>query len=661
MTGKRLADWWLRATLQVANALPGSPACALLAARPAARLATRLVAGLAAGLALASQPAEAFQLDRERQSYRVSEFVLEYALDHPAHIDLTDIANLEVGLRPTEHGFVAPRPVDRTYRMALSGVPENARFYPSALQHINWFIVLSFSRIGIDGVFITVPDIEAGSGRDLREPGNTKLRIRVWTGRIADIATLADGERFADLTVDERTDHPAHEWILALSPVQPGGDRDLLRVRELNEYAFKLSRRPGRRVDAELSPGRQPGTTAVTYRVAEADPFYTYFQYSNTGTSATTKSRQQFGFAHNQLMGRDDSLRFDYVTGNFDSVNGVIASYEAPFTLQMPELRWGFSGAWSAYDAREVGFDLPGFTGNEWFAGTELSYNFYQDGELFIDVETGLRWQNVQAANRFLGTDGDSNFFVPSIGVVARKDTNVSAMRAGLDLIGNLGGVAGTASGLELDELGRQFADDDFVILRWDSSYSAYLEPLLNRAAWEDPGTPESSTLAHELAFSFRGQYAFNYRLIPQFQQVAGGLYTVRGYEQSAAAGDTVLIGSAEYRFHLPRSFRPDPVPPQLPVMGRFRTRPQQIYGTADWDLIFRVFTDVAWVHASDALGSEPDATLASVGSGLELQVLRNLSFRFDLGIALAECCGSLNPETEVGDMEFYVVGTLLY
>jgi len=117
-----------RVAIRVANGLRRGPAYALMAA----------------GLALASHPAGAFQLDRERQSYRVSEFVLEYALDHPAHLDLDDIAELEVGLRSTERGFVAPRPVDRTYRMALGGVPENARFYPSALQHINWFIVLSY-------------------------------------------------------------------------------------------------------------------------------------------------------------------------------------------------------------------------------------------------------------------------------------------------------------------------------------------------------------------------------------------------------------------------------------------------------------------------------------------------------------------------------------
>ena len=157
MIGKTSANWELGAV----PALRGAVLTALLV-----------------GLALA--PAHAFQSDRERKSYRVSEFVLEYALDHPSHVELDEILELEVGLRSTERGFVAPRPVDRTYRMKLDSIPEDSRFYPSAIQHINWFIVLTFSRLGIDGVFITVPDVEPGTGRDLRTS-------RCWLGSVASV------------------------------------------------------------------------------------------------------------------------------------------------------------------------------------------------------------------------------------------------------------------------------------------------------------------------------------------------------------------------------------------------------------------------------------------------------------------------------------------
>ena len=96
-------------------------------------------------------------------------------------------------------------------------------------------------------------------------------------------------------------------------------------------------------------------------------------------------------------------------------------------------------------------------------------------------------------------------------------------------------------------------ADEHYATLDFNLGYSTYLEPLLRPSAWRDPTTELSSTLAHELALGVHGQYAFDYRLIPQASQIVGGLYSVRGYDQSVAVGDTVVVGSFEYRFHVPR------------------------------------------------------------------------------------------------------------
>jgi len=88
-----------------------------------------------------------------------------------------------------------------------------------------------------------------------------------------------------------------------------------------------------------------------------------------------------------------------------------------------------------------------------------------------------------------------------------------------------------------------------------------------------------------------------NNRLIPNEEQAVGGLYTVRGYPESITAGDNAVIASLEYRFHLPRTFRvsePGHIG-ERPIgwMGRdFRWAPQQSFGRADWDLIFKAFID---------------------------------------------------------------------
>jgi len=587
-------------------------------------------------------------------AYPVSAFQIEFMLEEPDGIDTAELLDLEVGLRASGDVYVAPRPVDRTVRMRLSSLPRNARFSATAIQHINQYIISTLNRRGFYGVIVTVPEIEEGTGRDLRPPGRTTLLLRIWTSRVTRLTTMADGERFEGLTTDERTDNTAHEWIRERAPVRPGGPKSRVDVEALEDYAAELSRHPGRRVDVELEAGDRPGTTAVNLRIAESKPWYAYAQYSNTGTEATTKNRERLGFVHNQLFGRDDILRIDYVTGDFDSLNSVFASYEAPFSLHAPDWRFELRGWYSQFDASEVGFSDGRFTGEQLSGDALMHVNVFQRHEFFLDVVAGGRFQQMYVDNFLLDQSTRVSFLLPQIGVAGDRSTRTSTLllSAGVD--------AGftDANEQELSILGRADPSQDFALLHFDGSLSFYLEPLIDRAAWEDPSTPGSSTLAHEAAFLVRGQWAFDDRLVPQYQQIAGGMYTVRGYPQAISAGDNLLLGSAEYRFHIPRIFRPDPTPPEVPGMGQFRARPQYVWGRPDWDLILRVFTDAARVtqNGKSELATETNDTLWSAGGGIELQVLRNLSVRVDTGVALADV-GS----TELGDTETYVVATLLY
>ena len=622
----------------------------------------------AVALALVALPAHALTFE---PVYPVSAFQIEYALDHPRHIPLRQVLDLEVGLRAEDDTYVAPRPVDRTVRMRLSALPRDASFGASALLHINQHIVATFNRSGYNGVVVTVPDVEEGSGRDLRPEGTTVMRIRIWTGRISRVASIADGERFGGLPVDERTNHAAHRWIRERSPVRPGGPRGLLGITLLEDYAAEVSRHPGRRMDAALSPGAAAGTTDVTLRVAESKPWYAYAQYTNTGTSTTTVNRERFGFTHNQLLGRDDILQLDYTTGDFDEVHAIQAAYAAPFALSQPAWRFGVSGWYNRFDAEEAGFTITDVEGEDAAAGAEISRQILQHHELFVDLAAGARWQRISVENRqVLGLpalEADVDYVVPHLELRFQRDTLASTLRARAGLLG--GWTDTDDSDLEfpgssslgaptLDLFGNALADDDFVLARIDASWSFYLEPLLDPWGFADPETPGSSTLAHELAVLARAQWAMNHRLVPQFQQVAGGFTTVRGYEQSAAVGDDLLLGSLEYRLHIPRLLSPDPNPPELPAMGTFRTRPTQVWGAPDWDLIFRIFGDAARVESSHALAFEDPETLASVGGGLELQVLRNLILRGDVGYTLH----NLNDRgQDAFETRGHVAATVLY
>ena len=92
--------------------------------------------------------------------------------------------------------------------------------------------------------------------------------------------------------------------------------------------------------------------------------------------------------------------------------------------------------------------------------------------------------------------------------------------------------------------------------------------------------------------------------------------------------------------------------------MGRFRIRPPQAYGAPDWDLILRVFSDAAYVDASRALASEADETLVSVGGGVELQILRNMTLRTDVGHTLSNLS---QPGNDASETRAHVAATVLY
>lgn len=597
----------------------------------------RRIALLAALCALAwtARPAAA-QTRAESEAYPVSAFWIEYALDQAGQPDPHELLGVEVELRPTPTGFVPPHPSAQNVRFALGAVPEGSRFYPGALRQVNRTLVDEFKRRGIGGVLVTLPDLDEKTGRDLRPFGETRLHIVIWTGRVEEVATVADGDRYADLGPGERTNLPQQDWIREGSPVQAGGPDALLRPQEIDDYAAQLSRQAGRRVSPVLRPGALPGATRLEYHVAEQKPWLAYAQISNTGTEATTDRRERFGFSDTQLTGRDDVLNLDYVTGDFDSTQGVFGQYEGP-VWRLPRLRWRVDGSWSQYDASEVGLSQLDFKGDEWLAGGRLTANVFQYRDIFVDLFGGLHWQQIGVKNSLIeGGDANDDFFLPQAGLAAERIGEVWSFQLETSVSHNVSSVADTGKKTgngesELDQLGRLGAEKDFTVLQWHGEASFFVFPLLNRLSWRREAELGPYDFVHELAFMTQGQTSFGDRLVPQFQQIAGGLYTVRGYRQSVAAGDTAMIASAEYRVHLPRLLWPSAEVQKVPWLGSFRLRPENAFSFPDWDLIGRLFVDYGRTIQYDHTAGEHDETLQSFGGGLELRLMRNISARLDL------------------------------
>lgn len=587
----------------------------------------------------------------------ISRFEIEFASDDPALPDPAEVLAAVVPLVKTPDGFVAPRENrGAVLRLPLSGLEEagGAWLYDSALARIAPAVVIRLQELGLIGVYAE-PDrsqfsVIGGKVVDGRAPDDTSLRLIVTTGRVTQLRTTGIGDR---VPADETVDNPVHDRIREKSPIQPAGVEtgvSVLRGDLIDDYVHFLNRHPGRRVDvAVAATGERPGAVLLDYLVTENRPWLMYAQVGNTGTQSTSVLRERFGYINNQLTNSDDVFSVEYLTANFSDLHALVTSYERP--LFDDRLRGRIYGSWYTYTASDVGQPNANFDGDGYSIGAELIWNFLQIEDRFFDAVFGLRYDSVTVDNELADITENERFVLGYTGVRYERIGEAASTRASGMLEFSLDG----ADQQSANRLGRFDADETWVVMNLGVEQSMYLEPLL------DPDLAENASLVHEVVLSARGQIAFDHRLVPNYEQVVGGLFTVRGYDEAIVAGDSVFVGSAEYRFHLPRSFAPEPQPSDF-LGAPFRFSPQYKYGPVDWDLIFKGFVDVGVTVNSDRLSFERNNTLVGMGVGAELALSRHLNARLDIGWALqdAETTGG-EIENEAGDMRLHFLVTVVF
>lgn len=569
-------------------------------------------------------------------------------------------------LSPTINGWIGPvqgAPIIPV-RLDQIGKSGTVNVYGSALAAINQSVRDHMeAKYGLIGHLVT-PDGQQiaynTTSKDLRPSGQTELTIFIWRAVVGEVRSVAQGDRLVPKRDDpEKTDPESqinrseHTRLRDRFDIETG---DLLTREKVDTEVYRLNRHPGRRADVAIAPSGAPGEVVVDYLITEPKPWSAYVSVSNTGTESTDEWRERFGFIHRQLTGRDDVLRLDYITAWFDETNAFLGSYEFDFG---PRNRLKLYGSWSEYTARDVGFGFENFTGESYTLGAEFRRNVWQDGPRFVDLVAGLRFEHIDVENRLLLIQGRERFLLPSIGVRYEKNTPLHNAFGELMLETNWGSVVGTDE-MEVVRLGRFGADENFTILRGQLIHSFYLDPYLDPKGFRGEKGQDDMTLAHELALSLRGQWAFHSRLVPNFESVAGGAYSVRGYPESAAVGDDAIMASAEYRFHLGRSTTISDQTTTL--LGQtFRSSRTRPYGGADWDLIFKGFIDVARVSPNDAPFFERAETLVGTGVGIEAQLRSNLTLRLDYGIALTPLGVGTARSVDVGDSRLHFMAQFVF
>jgi hemolysin activation/secretion protein len=604
-------------------------------------------------------------------TYVVSRFLVAYApRDVPPHPDLPPLQELlETPILLGKRGdlYVGPGEGALT-QVKLGEFQGPSRFSSNALVSISTSLAGMVLKHEFAGVWATpaIDDI-AANGRDDRQ-GRQELRLNIYVAEAKQVRTVAKGRRIrADLAIT----NAAHERILANSPIQGATNErrgSLINKRRLDAYIGRLNRFPSRTVESALSSTEEPGAVVLDYLVSEDKPWLAYTQVANTGTEATGEWRERFGFIHQQLTSRDDILSLDYITSNFDRSHAFFGSYEIP--LVFPDyLKARTYGSYGNFRADQLGVPFGNLNGTVGVAGFEgiwspIGLPGFSVGRMvfaptYLDFTAGGKWKGIEVDNEVYGTKAETDLALPYVGVSFSSLSQRTKLAGGVQLEGNLAGLADTEAS---DALGRTDTDREWAVVKWGGGFSFFLEPLI---------APKSTQLAHELAFSVRGQYTLdNRRLIPEEEELIGGFYSVRGYPEAFDAGDTMYVATAEYRCYLGRIIKPtremnvavgSKVSSHSQFGNPFRFRPKETYGRPDWDLILRVFADGGQLFHNRPVPTETDRSVASTGVGLELQIKRNLNLRVDYGFVLRSETENLDDPIDSGDSRVHFSGTLAW
>ena len=519
----------------------------------------------------------------------------------------------------------------------------NGTLTDSARVVIQNAVVSAVNNSGIGGVACLVEPAAKSDDKNV---------IKVVATQISGVRTIASGVRAGDSGQAVNSDK--HATIKKESPINEG---DVMQKEVLEDYLYSLSRFPGRTVSAAVSNEPSSAQVILDYYVQEKKIFDVYASVSNTGTTETSKYQERVGILATQLTNNDDILSIDYQNSNFSGTQNVNGYYDARIGT-LKDFRWRVTGQWGQYYSSDLGLAAEDFNGNNWGVQGDIIWTFLQKGNAFLDFDFGVKGWNAQTNNELFQSYGDANFITLTGMLDAFATGDTWAIQ------GSFGGMYTTtnADQEQLDNLGRIDTSDSYFTMNGSVYGSIYLDPLFD-SSWK---TSKSvyKPLVHELFGSLRGQYAFDYRLTPLSQYTMGGLYTVRGFAQSITTGDNALVGTIEYRMHIPRMFSAAVPTGTFPSAAKpFRWVPDSGTGGApDWDLVFSTFFDGGTVNNNNAYAFEANTPMYSAGVGLDLTILQNVALGVDWGWALNSIDNqSAGIEVDSGSSQFWFTATIVY
>jgi hemolysin activation/secretion protein len=343
-------------------------------------------------------------------------------------------------------------------------------------------------------------------------------------------------------------------------------------------------------ISAELSAGSRPERSLLEVKVTEADSFKTEIFADNGRAPSVGSFRRGVRINEGNLLGFGDALNLQFT--NTDGSNAYDGSYTIPLNSRNGTLT--LAGGITDTKVIEPPFDRIDITGDSYYIDVSVRQPILRTPTR--ELALGLTFSRQESQTELLGEG-----FPLSLGANEDGETRISALRFFQEYI--------QRNPQQVLALRSQFN----LGLGWLNATVNDEPPDSRFFSWRGQGQ-YVRLLAEDCLLVLRSDIQLATRsLVPLEQFGVGGLRSVRGYRQDLLLTDNGLLASAEVR---------------LPVL-----RVKEIQGLLQ--VVPFVDFGIGWNSSGN---SNPDPnTLVGVGMGLQWQMGRVFSARFDYGIPLID------------------------
>ncbi len=425
----------------------------------------------------------------------------------------------------------------------------------------------AYAGRGFNLVRVALPEQELDRG---------VIRLQVVETRIGRVSV--EGNRFFDAANIRRS-----------VPGLVEGERP--NVGRISASLAQANENPAKKTTLKFEGGRE-GEVDARLTVIDDKTWRISLTADNTGNVETGRTLVGLTYQNANLFGRDQvaSLQYTTTAEKPDRVSVYGVGYHAPLYALGDSL--DLYASYSDVDSGTVlagTFDLQ-LRGKGTVAGGRYNHSFGRAGALQSSASLGLEHKAFKSGALLLGFDLGNEVTVHPLSLAYWGSWKGPTWETAFTVTG-VRNIPGGDRGSEADfRNARANAKPGYALLRWGVTHTRSL--------------PRDWLMRVSLA----GQYS-NDTLIPGEQFGAGGVASVRGFQNREIGGDTGYAGTAEV--HTPE------------LCARF----------AGATCRMLAFYEAARITRNDAFAGEAaHASIGAVGLGLRAALGRNLSLQLDYG-----------------------------